>query len=118
MIGRRDIDVLMKIIDYCDEIYETVELFGEFFEIMSSNKTYRNATAMCVLQIGELTIHLSDDFKAVYSEMPWQDMKNMRNMAAHGYGKFNLEKLWETIIEDIPALREYCNQIIQQNRNA
>jgi len=40
----------------------------------------------------------------------------MRNIAAHDYENFNLKYLWDTMIEDIPQLREYCNKIIQQNQ--
>jgi uncharacterized protein with HEPN domain len=101
-------------IGYSDEISEAIELFGNSFEALSNSKTYKNATAMCILQIGELAGHLSDGFKSKHPEMPWREMKDMRNIAAHGYGNFDINKLWETITEDIPALRDYCNRIIQE----
>ena len=116
MSSRRNVDILLKMVGYCDEIDETIELFGKSYETFASNKTYKNATAMCILQIGELAGHLSDDFRATYPGMPWQDMKGMRNVAAHRYGDIDLETLWGTITTNIPALREYCDTIISQYR--
>ena len=72
---------------------------------------------MCILQIGELVGHLSDDFKMSHNEMPWQDIKRMRNIAAHNYDSFDLQTLWNTVCNDIPALREYCLRSIEQSSN-
>ena len=118
MNSRRDIDIIKKMAEYCNEISETVEFFGDSFELLSSNKIYKNAVAMCILQIGELAGHLSDDFKAIHSEMPWQDMKSMRNVAAHGYGKLDLEMLWGTITTNIPGLWEFCARVVEQEVSA
>jgi len=109
----RDIDILEHIVRYCGEIGEAKDRFGDSLETLQSDSLYRNAVAMCILQIGELSTHLSDDFKAAHSEMPWQDMKGMRNIAAHHYSKFDVIKLWETITEDIPHLRAYCENILK-----
>jgi len=111
-----DIEVLKRMVSYCSDICNAIKRFGASFEALQTDKDYKNSVAMCILQIGELTTHLTDDFKQTYKEMPWQDIKNMRNVAAHHYGKFDTTKLWETITEDIPQLRDYCNEIIQ-NQN-
>ena len=112
--SRKNADVLKKIIMYCDQIDEASVQFGNSLEKLQNNSIYRNATAMCIIQIGELTTHLSEEFKAIFDEMPWQDIKRMRNIVAHRYGEFSSEILWNTITKNIPALREYCENIIQQ----
>lgn len=106
---RRDIFALKKIIKYCDDIDKTNEHFGFSRTELENNDIYLNALAMCVLQIGELTTHLSDAFKERYTEIPWVKIKAMRNVATHRYGEFSISILWETIIGDIPHLRDYCN---------
>ena len=100
---------------YCAEINDANNDFGNSIETLKSKSTYKNAVAMCVLQIGELTTHLSDDFKSAYSDMPWKDIKRMRNIAAHRYGSFDIDVLWDTVENDIPALRDYCNEIIESS---
>jgi len=112
---QRNIDILKHIISYCDEINEAMSRFGASYAALQADKMYKNAVAMCILQIGELTTHLSDEFKANNNAMPWRDIKNMRNIAAHHYGSFDTEKLWETISEDIPELQSYCSQLVQHH---
>jgi uncharacterized protein with HEPN domain len=114
-MNERDKSILLHIIRYCAEIDDANNQFGNSIEILRTNSVYKNALSMCILQIGELVILLSDEFKTKYDEMPWRDIKNMRNIAAHQYHKFDLDTLWETITEDIPSLRQYCDFVIRIN---
>jgi uncharacterized protein with HEPN domain len=67
---------------------------------------------MCILQIGELTTNLTEEFLQKYDDIPWQAIRRMRNIAAHHYGKFDVDILWATISNKIPELREFCQSII------
>ena len=108
----RDALILKKIIKYCTEADATIQLFGDSVEKLRNDSIYKNATAMCVLQIGELVGHLSEDVVGKYPEMPWKQIKAMRNIAAHGYEEFDVDILWQTLKTDLPALCEYCKKII------
>ena len=109
----RDLDVLRQIIFYCDEIEKTISRFGDDYDIYKNDSVYVHATALCVLQIGELTTRLSDHIKNNYSGMPWVQIKALRNLVAHQYGKIDDESLWETITDDIPKLKNYCSFILR-----
>ena len=50
--------------------------------------------------------------RAVHTEMLWKDIKQMRNVVAHRYGAFDFDILWETVTDDIPVLKEFCERII------
>ncbi|MDD3270154.1 MAG: DUF86 domain-containing protein [Syntrophomonadaceae bacterium] len=113
MADDRNADVLRRIISYCYEIEEATARFGKDYTIFAQDSVYRNATALCVMQIGELTTHLTNDFKQTYTGMPWTQIKALRNVVAHSYGKIDVEGLWETITIDIPKLQYYCSDIIQ-----
>jgi uncharacterized protein with HEPN domain len=115
MSDERDINILKHILQYCDEIDEAKRRFGISVESLKHDTVYKNAVAMCILQIGELTTHLTDGFKSTFSEMPWQDIRGMRNIVAHRYGSFDTDKLWETITNDIPVLRDYCKNIVDRH---
>ena len=97
MQGSRNIDILMHIRDYCAEINHTMDTFGRDYDIFVSNSIYQNAVALCVLQIGELTTHFTDEFKSAYNKVPWNQIKALRNVVAHNYGKIDKETLWETL---------------------
>jgi len=113
----RDASVLQKIVRRCDRIASSINRFGGE-DVLKTDEDYKDSAAMNILQIGELTTHLSDEFKALHSEIPWQDIKRMRNVAAHGYDKFEHKYMWGTMTEDVPALREFCVRIIRQHSDA
>jgi uncharacterized protein with HEPN domain len=115
MSGDRNLDILRKIIQYCDEIAVANSEYGCTLDALVASTTYKNAVAMCLLQIGEMATHLTEDFRDLYSAMPWQDIKGMRNIAAHRYGSFDLKILHKTVSERIPELRKYCENILWQH---
>ena len=112
-LNERDRTILEHMASYCDDIYETVARFGDSIDAFQSDKAYRNACAMCILQIGELAGHLSPEFRAANGQMPWNEIKAMRNIVAHAYGSISVQMTWETIEQDIPALRAFCAQILR-----
>lgn len=110
----RDKEIVKHIISYCDEIAHTMDTLGRDADAFYGNTIYQNATALCVLQIGELTTHFSEEFKSQYNKMPWSQIRGMRNIVAHHYGKLDKEVLWESLTTDIPELRSYCTDILKE----
>lgn len=112
-MSKNNLYLLKHIVDYCEQIDEAHIQFGNSYESFCSNSVYRNAIAMCVLQIGELANHLSDDFRNKHStDIPWKQIRGLRNVVAHEYGNIDKETLWETLVYDIPVLKQFCeNQI-------
>jgi uncharacterized protein with HEPN domain len=79
---------------------------------LKTDKIYRNAATMCILQIGERAGRLSPEFTAAHSAVPWRSIKGMRNVAAHAYGSISIPDVWDTITVDIPVLKVYCKKIL------
>jgi len=102
---------------HCSEIDEAISIFGDSYGAISANSVYKNAVAMCILQIGELSANLSNDFKNKYNALPWKQIKGMRNLLAHGYGNLDIEELWNTVKHDIPYLRTYCISALEKMKN-
>jgi uncharacterized protein with HEPN domain len=111
--NNKDFNIISHILEYCIEIEDTVNLFGDTFERFSSDKIFRNAATMCILQIGELAGRLTKEFIAANSEIPWRSIKAMRNIAAHAYGSVSISDVWDTIKNDIPVLKSYCVKILK-----
>jgi uncharacterized protein with HEPN domain len=114
MLKERDRDILEHIVEYCDEIKQTIAMFDETMETLKANHVYKNSVSMCVLQIGELVTHFSKDFLTANTMVPWADIKKMRNIAAHHYKKFSMERLHKTIITRVPELKDYCLELLAQ----
>ena len=108
----RNLSILEHIVSYCQQIEQTVDRFGNDFSVFQNDAIYRNAAALCILQIGELVGKLTDEFRVQHPSSPWRQIKAMRNIVAHNYGTVDPETTWEIISDDIPALKKYCEAIL------
>ena len=41
--------------------------------------------------------------------------EGMRNLVAHSYGSMNREIIWETAVNDIPTLKQFCEEQLAEN---
>lgn len=105
----RDIQILEKIQGYCNDIMFTHTEYAHDYHTFCTNPTYRNAIALCLMQIGELVKHLSPDFIRSHTSIPWHAIRGMRNVVAHEYGRIDLETVWETSEAGIIELRNFCS---------
>lgn len=110
--SEKDVRILTHIVSYCDQIDLTVERFGNDYECFARDIVYRNAAALCVLQIGELVGKLSEGFRDQHPDVPWKQIHAMRNIIVHAYGTVDAEITWEVVTEDIPGLRRYCERLL------
>ena len=109
----RDTQILEKIQGYCNDIMFTHTEYAHDYHTFCTNPTYRNAIALCLMQIGELVKHPSPEFISLHTSIPWRAIRGMRNVVAHEYGNIDEESLWETITEDIPVLYKFCTHQIE-----
>lgn len=106
----RDVFLLEVILDYCDQILESVKKCD--YDDFVSDLNLRDASALRVLQIGENAGNLSEGFKKKNKQIPWHEIVGLRNVIAHEYGDIDDEVLWEIVSFDIPELRNNCAKII------
>lgn len=67
---------------------------------------------MCAVQIGELVSQMSEQIKRQNSVIPWRVIKDTRNFYVHAYGSIDVPSVWATLLNDIPALKTACEQIL------
>ena len=109
----KDSQIIRHILKYCEKIEGTVCRFGADFTVFIADSDYRDSIAMNPLQIGELAGKLSPDY-ARSSAQNWRAIKNMRNMFAHDYGSMEIDRIWDTVIIDIPELKGFCRDELQK----
>jgi len=68
--SHRDIAILKKIVSYCDDVDESIRIFGNNYDSFTNINPYKHSVTMCILQIGELVTKLSDSLKETYSVVP------------------------------------------------
>ena len=66
-----------------------------------------------LMQIGEhAKMSLSEEFKQELKTIPWKQLYGMRNRIVHGYSGVNMRIVWDTIVEDLPALAKEIKSYI------
>ena len=56
--------------------------------------------------VGEATYMLTKEFKESHQSIPWLVIEKMRHVLVHGYYTVSPEKVWDTVQEDLPVLKE------------
>jgi uncharacterized protein with HEPN domain len=98
--------------DYLDHIRRAASDACSFVEGLDKNgfladKRTQSAVVMSLVIIGEAATKMMDlypVFTDQHPEVPWRNMRGMRNRIAHGYYDINLELVWDTVQSALPAL--------------
>lgn len=70
-----------------------------------------DAVARNITIIGEAARNISDEAKQSHAEIPWKRVVDMRNKVMHGYFGLSIQRLWDTLQEDLPSLRKAVEKI-------
>ena len=98
--------ILQKMLQYCDEIEQILKKHHFNRAEFENDKEFQFACGMCIIQIGELVVGLDESFARKYPDVPWRQIKGMRNIYAHDYDIIDNDIIWETITKEIPELKE------------
>lgn len=64
-LKRKDAQILYLMTEYCHDVLLALRMFSCDENIFFSNRVFRHACAMPIMQIGELARRLSDDFYCI-----------------------------------------------------
>jgi uncharacterized protein with HEPN domain len=110
--------------DYLDHMLEAAQQACSYTEGLSkedfmADKRTQQAVILNLVIIGEAATKLLKDYSTFldqHTDVPWRNMKGMRNRIAHGYFDIDLDVVWETVqtalpqlLERLPAIREDAN---------
>ena len=62
--------------------------------------------------IGEAASQVSEDFQEKHPEIPWAQIVAMRNRLIHAYFDIDLDRIWDTVKEDLPPLVTKLEKIV------
>lgn len=97
---------------YLNHMLENIDLMLSFVEDGKRDDKTFYAVIRCFEVIAEAAKHISDDFKKQYPELPWTEMRGMRNALVHDYLGIHAKSLWDTVSHDIPLLREQITSLL------
>lgn len=85
---------------------------GMTFDKFASDRKTIDAVVRNFIIIGEAASHLSKDFTEMHPDLPWREMRDMRNIAVHGYFGVDNLILWETLNKNLPPLLPLLRHLI------
>ena len=94
---------------YCQDILESgaaIQNYVEGIDFVTFGRDRMRYSAVIreFEIIGEAVGKLSAELKRAYPDIPWQDIKDFRNLLAHEYFGVDLEIVWNTIRSDLPVV--------------
>lgn len=54
--------------------------------------------------IGEAAANITKEFRQRNAQIPWSNIISMRNRLIHVYFDINLDRVWDTVTDDLPPL--------------
>ena len=95
---------------YVEDIMVAIDrIFGyvQGFDILVLENDQRTIDAVVrnLEIIGEAANSIPENVKSKNPEVPWYEMRGIRNMVVHEYFGVDLDIIWQTINEDLPLLR-------------
>ena len=102
-----------RLADYIGHLKQAAEDASSFVEGLSksfmADRRTQQAVIMSLMTIGEVAARIVaryPEFADSHPEVPWRQMRGVRNRLVHGYFEVDLDVVWETTRTAIPDLRQ------------
>jgi uncharacterized protein with HEPN domain len=85
-------------------------MIGQFTSGMDFEEFRSNPMAIAAVErklqiISEAAVRLADEAEGLCPAMPWRDIWRIGNQLRHAYERIDLTTIWNTVIDDLPALK-------------
>jgi uncharacterized protein with HEPN domain len=112
----------LKLVDVLDHIAEAARLAREYVvgmdrESFLKDRRTQQAVVLNLMVIGEAAARIANEhkeFASSHSQIPWAQMRGMRNRMAHGYFAVDLNIVWDTIQSSLPALQPHVSAALEK----
>jgi uncharacterized protein with HEPN domain len=112
-----------RVDDYLEHIAEAIERATGYLqpvpdlEAFQKSPQVQDAVVRNIEIIGEAVNKINStapDFIQQYPELPWAQMRGMRNIAIHEYFFVDLEIVWTTVRDDFPKLKQQIAALLKR----
>lgn len=77
---------------------------GKTYEEIENDPVLIDCIMFRLVQIAENSDRLTPSFKTKHCNLPWKELKGMRNRIVHNYGFVDLTIIYDTVMRDIPEM--------------
>jgi uncharacterized protein with HEPN domain len=108
--------------DYFRDILDAIQKAAVFINGMSEprfrgDEKTQYAVIRAIEIIGEASKRIPDDIRRRYPSIPWREMTGMRDKLIHNYSTVNLDVVWKTVVDDLPALEPLIRAALHDYTN-
>ena len=86
---------------------------GMEFETFIVDRRTVDAVVRNLIIIGEAAVQVPEDICLKYPEVPWYDMRGMRNFVVHEYFRASDAVIWDTVQMDLAPLPALLKKILE-----
>jgi uncharacterized protein with HEPN domain len=110
-----------RVEDYLEHIVEAITRASRYIEPLQDigafreNPQIQDAVVRNIEIIGEAANQINrmaPEFIAQHPQLPWDDMRDMRNIIIHAYFDVDFEIVWQTVHEDLPKLKQQIEHLL------
>jgi len=113
-VPRRDWKFL--ILDILGAI-DAIQKYTRGMELKTFTEDRRTVDAVVrnLITVGEAAVHVPEDICVKHPEVPWYDMRGMRNLVVHEYFRADDTVIWDTIQVDLSPLPILLERLLSEN---
>ena len=101
---------------YLESILDCLERIAEYTlageQAFLGSRLIQDGVIRNLEVIGEATKNLSGELREANPGIPWRQIAGMRDVLIHDYLKVNLNRVWRTVITDLPPLRDTVTRLL------
>jgi uncharacterized protein with HEPN domain len=86
----------------------------DFKSFIGDRKTV-DAVVRNLIIIGEAAIQIPEEVCVRHPEVPWYEMRGMRNFIVHEYFKASDKIIWDTVQVDLPLLPSLLKNVLEES---
>jgi uncharacterized protein with HEPN domain len=101
---------IADIIEAIENVFEYSE--GMVFENFVADQKTIDAVIRNFIIIGEAARHVPEDIIQTHADIPWREMRDMRNIVVHEYFGVDNRIIWDTVQNNLPPLMPLLKKLI------
>ena len=112
VIPRKDLKNLASMHSYAHRVQQHTKALNGNRTRFDASLLHQDAIIRCIGIVGEAARKISPTTKTAYPQIPWNQIRGMRNQLIHGYNRIDLGIVWLTATKSIPHLIDLLEPLI------
>lgn len=114
-----------RVEDYLEHMADAINWATHYIEHLDGIEAFgqsrrdQDAVIRNIEVIGEAASRIQQhaaDFAKAHPELPWVEMRGMRNKMIHNYFDVQVEIVWNTVKKDFPRLKQQIDRLLEDKR--